>query len=189
MIQGSLAKRYALALLELADEAGGLAALGKSLAAFAELLEMQPMLQRTLANETLPAEERKKVLQVLFKNLNLGSITERFFLLLVDKKRFGNFSDIHRQFIELADERGGVVHAEVTSAKPMSSKAQEQLQSELKRITGKSVDLKVSVDPATLGGLVTRIGHTVFDGSVATHLERLKERMLKKSSGPSAGSH
>ena len=73
-----------------------------------------------------------------------------------------------------------IVRAEVTSAAPLSPEKTKALEDSLSKVTGKKIDLSVSVDPELLGGVVARIGSTVYDGSVKTQLERMRQQLVEK---------
>jgi len=82
--------------------------------------------------------------------------------------------DVYRERLM---EHQQVVRAEVTTAAPLSADRVAQLQKKLADITGRKVDMTTTVDPSIIGGVVTRIGSTVYDGSIASQLAKLREKL------------
>ena len=80
-------------------------------------------------------------------------------------------------FLELVAEREGVVGAEVRTAVELSPEQRQTLQDRLERYTGRRVRLETQVDASVRGGVIARVGDTVFDGSINTHLDRLRQRL------------
>jgi F-type H+-transporting ATPase subunit delta len=98
-------------------------------------------------------------------------------LLLADRDRLAIVPDLLAIYRERLMEHQQVVRAEVTTAAPLSPERVTQIEQQLAALTGRKVDMKTSVDPEIIGGVVTRIGSTVYDGSIATQLAKLKEKL------------
>ena len=77
------------------------------------------------------------------------------------------------------EERSGVVSAEITSARPLSEMEKAEMRTNLEKLTGKRINLNFATDESLIGGVVTRLGSTVYDGSVKTQLEELKQQLVK----------
>jgi F-type H+-transporting ATPase subunit delta len=178
MIQGSLSRRYAKALLDLALEENQLNALLKDLEVFSSLIENNPILLETLGNNTLPLGERKGLLREVIGQMDLSPYFGNFLKLLMDKQRILLFFTIHREFKKMADESMGILRTNLITASLLGDADQKRIQSKLAQWTGKNVVLRVNQDPELVGGMKTVIGHTIIDGTIATQLEKLKKRML-----------
>ena len=125
---------------------------------------------------------RKGVLDTLIERLGLSKVMRSFLLLLFDKGRIGFINSIDEFYQNLADELKGVARASVTSATELSADAIEKIRKGLSKRTGKEVILEINQDPSLIGGIVTRIGDLVLDGSIKTQLLGMRES-LKKGEG------
>ena len=182
MTSGSIARRYARALFELATEEGRLEEVGTELARFAGALREVPELGRVLSSPAIPRAGRKEIASVLCESTLRSSLTLRNFLhVLVDNNRVRAAADIAERYREMADEAAGRVHVWVRSATPLSDEDRGRLQQKLSRATGKQVTLEVEVDPALIGGLSAKVGHLVFDGSIRAQLEGVRRALEREA--------
>ena len=177
MIAGSLAKRYAKALVEVAAASDDLEAVRQELTDFAELLRVQREFRIFVENPSVQGRDKAAVLERVVAALGLRSLTSTFLRILLEGGRLGALEGILRAYVALMDERLGRVRAMVTAATPLPAEQQERLRRRLAEVTGKQVYLEVHDDPSILGGLITQIGSLVYDGSVRTRLLRLREEM------------
>lgn len=174
----AVARRYATALVELTSEQGSLESVEKDLAKIAGVLAMAPDLRSALTNPAFKVEERKAVLTQVLGKLGAHKLTKNFLFLLNDRNRLAAFDAILVAFGEQYDVRMGRVRAEITSAKPLDDASIELLRNHLQTITKASqVVVSHSIDPKLIGGIVTRIGDLVLDGSVRTQLKLLREQL------------
>ncbi len=178
MITGSLARRYAKALLEIGIKQQTYDALGKELDRAADMLKSSPELRNALENPVFPISKRKLVLDELARRLALSKTVRNFVMLLLDKGRIAALPEIARAHRALVDEHAGRVRATVTSARPLDPMLETRLKTALERQSGKTVILEKREDPAIVGGLVTQLGDLVFDGSVRTQLANMREDLL-----------
>jgi F-type H+-transporting ATPase subunit delta len=95
------------------------------------------------------------------------------------KQRERSTEDILLAFIQLVDEQAGKLVADVTSAIELTSEQQDALVEKLNGYSGKQVRLNMQVDSSIKGGFIAKLGDTVFDGSVATQLQRLKRQLAR----------
>lgn len=173
-----LAHRYAKALFELADDAGASEPVGESLTRFAEAWDSSEPLREAFSSPDLSASQRRKVVEELGQRMFLESLVIKTLCLLSDRRRLSLCVPLKDAFFRLSDEKLGLVHAEVTSASRLSEAYVEELQSTLSAVTGRQVLVTRTVDPSLLGGVVTRVGDKVFDGSLKSRLEELEEELL-----------
>ena len=175
------AARYARALLDITIKESDPVAAEKDLAGFASLVQHHPDLQRTLANPVVSAAAKRAVVQQILDRSKPVPPVGKLLLLLATRGRLELVPDVLDVYRERLMEHRRVVQAEVTTAAPLSPERLAELQQRLARITGRTVNMTAKVDQAIIGGVVTRIGSTVYDGSVATQLARVRERLSERS--------
>lgn len=178
----AISRRYAKALLLLGKEDGQAETYRTELSGVAAFLEKEAELSRTIANPIYELYGRRGVLKVVVEKLNLSPVIASFALLLFDKGRFGYLSSIDETYQKLVDELNGVAHAHVVSAVDLSEDAVEKIKAALSALTGKVVILNLEKDPGLIGGIVTKIGDLVLDGSVRTQLQNMKESFKRGES-------
>jgi F-type H+-transporting ATPase subunit delta len=182
MVEGSIARRYARALLELGRDENQIDRLGADLERFQRVLDAgPPEVANVMSNPVFTNSERRAVLDRLLPGLGLQSHTASFLRLLLDKDRFGALPDIVREYRALADTEAGRVRATVTTATELPGDTRSAVASALAQATGKQVVLDTRVDPALLGGLVAQVGGRVYDASLRTRLERLQLNLVNPS--------
>ncbi len=179
MIAGSLAKRYAGALVEVASAAGEqeLEAVREDLALFADVLREHRDLWRYLRDPAAQRPDKLRTVGELAATLGLRQLAATFLRMLQEHDRLTALDQIRRAYEALMDERLGRTKAVVTAAAPLDAEQEARLRAELGRVTGKQVYLEVRQDPGLLGGLIAQIGSRVYDGSLRTQLRRLRERL------------
>ena len=177
-----IARRYAKALLLIGKEDGNTETYRDELAGFSELVEREKTLEQAISNPLYNAEGRKKVLESVIKKLGFSGIMKAFLTLLFDKGRFIYLSSINDLYQKMADELKGISRASLVSATELSSETVEKIRATLSEKTGKDIILDVEKDPGLIGGIVTRIGDLVLDGSIKTQLLNMRES-LKRGEG------
>lgn len=177
MLEGSISRRYAKALLELAVEQNKVQAWSDALDALKGRLSGSPELEDVLVNPIYTREQRRAILGKLVTSLDrdLQSLVG----LLVDRNRLVYLPGIADAFRTMADEKLGRLRAKVTSATALDDASLKTIATKLAALTDKQVVVDRAVDPSILGGVVAQVGSTVFDGSVKTQLEELR-RQLKQ---------
>lgn len=181
----AVARRYASALVELTSEEGSMERVEKDLTSFQSVLAGSPELREALVNPSFRVEERESVLRTVLEKLGVHEHSRNFLLVLNDRNRLVAFDAVLTAFGELYDQRTGRVRANVTSARALDDASVSTLQAHLKKITGADeVVISRDVDPDLIGGIVTRIGDLVLDGSVRTQLSLLRDQL---TSGAAVG--
>jgi F-type H+-transporting ATPase subunit delta len=175
----AIARRYAKALLLIGKEDDQVEAYRQELHAFADLLAQENALDEAITNPLYDAAERRGVLQILVGKLGLSKIMASYLLLLFDKGRIGYLSDIDNFYQNLADELKGIARANLVSATELSSDAVEKIRASLSQRTGREIILEVEQDPGLIGGIVTKIGDLVLDGSIKTQLLNMRESLRR----------
>lgn len=179
MINMSVARRYAQALLDLVEKDPGKVA--DRLEEFDQLVRENPLLKEVLISPAFRMEERRKVYDRLIKKLRWGAPLDRFLWYLVEHRRMDMLGGIAEAFQTMVDERAGKVRVEVTTAKPLDQKTGTRLSKVLGEALGKSVIMRPRVDQALIAGLSVRVGDLVVDGSLKTQLDSLREALVRKS--------
>lgn len=171
------AARYARALFDVALKESDPVQIERDLASFAGLMSSNAELHGALTNPAVPATAKHQITDAIGTRLNLASPVHKLLLLLADRDRLAMVADVVDVYRERLMEHQQVVRAEITTAAPLTPDRVAQLQQHLADITGRKVDMTTNVDPAIIGGVVTRIGGTVYDGSIATQLAKLREKL------------
>jgi F-type H+-transporting ATPase subunit delta len=178
MIPGVIARRYATALLELGSETGQLDALVDELTRAAQTYEGSPELRSVLADPIIRIDAKEQILSELNGRLALGQTAKNAMSLLLHRRRIQALPVIVQRLREMADNKRGILRAEVQTAMPLPEEYFTLLQQQLERITGRRIALDRKLDPALICGVVVRLGDTVYDGSLLARLRHLKETML-----------
>jgi len=174
----SLARRYARALLDVANEGGrrGALALRDELRAFVPQLDGHPQLRLALAHPALGAEQRRRVMLALAEAAKVTPLVKRLVALLSARDRLLLLPDVSEAYADLANAAHGVVAADVASAVPLGTAQKKALEAALKG-SGVSVELRTRVEPLLVGGLVVRAFGRTYDGSVRERLAALRRRL------------
>lgn len=151
----------------------------KELAAWVKLLEDHEELEQAICNPLYGADDRKKVLSAVIERMGVSEVMTSFLSLLFDKVRIQYVTEIYRFYEKLTDELANIVRAELVAAVELPAEAVEKIRAALAKRTGKKVEMETKIDPGLIGGLVTRIGDLVLDGSVKTQLVSLKESLQR----------
>ena len=174
----AVARRYAVALADVALSRGEAQEVREELASWDELVRSNAQLLEVFRHPTIPYERKSGVLEELIRRTRPRPTTANFLKVLLQNHRLAELSEVNRQFAQELDRRSGVVTAQVTTARPLPSDAQEALRARLGQLTGSRVRLQFEVDDELIGGVVTRIGSTLYDGSVRGRLQQIKQRMV-----------
>jgi F-type H+-transporting ATPase subunit delta len=174
------AARYARALFDVALKESDPIQIERDLASFADLMSSNAELHGALTNPAVPVSAKRQIADVLAGRLNAARPTHKLLILLAERGRLAIVPDLLAVYRERLMEHQQVVSAEVTTAAPLAPDRVTQIQQKLAALTGRTVDMRTNVDPAIIGGVVTRIGSTVYDGSIATQLAKLKERLIER---------
>jgi F-type H+-transporting ATPase subunit delta len=180
MIEKTLAKRYAAAMLAVALKEGAVAQVEEQLLALREAYRSDVTFRRALGQPRIPKASRKRLLRKPFEGRTIPAFLD-FLDLLVDKNRFRLIPDIAESFDLLADATHGIVRVQVSAAFPLSGAQEKALHERLKAVTGKKVEMRVGVDRRLKGGISIRIGDQVLDGTVLNRLKGLRERLLERA--------
>ncbi len=170
----ALAGRYAAALFELAEEGGGLDAVGEDLTRLKEMIAGSADLARLLRSRAIDRSDQARAIDAVMERAEIGRLTRRFVNVVAANRRLFALAEMIAAFGALLARRRGEVTAEMISARPLSSDQRAAVVAALRRSVGANVAVEARVDPELLGGLVVRIGSRMVDSSLRTKLRKLQ---------------
>ncbi len=172
-----IARRYATALADVVLERKEAAEVQRELAAWEQILESSLQLREVFRNPTIALDQKRAILNDLIQRTRPRRTTINFLKVLLQNQRLIELSEINRKFADILDERAGMIAATVTTARPVAESLRKNLYTKLSTLTSKKVRIDFATDQDLIGGLVTRIGSTVYEGSVRNQLQQIKEKM------------
>ncbi len=178
MVNGSIARRWAKALFAIGEEQGNLVGLVREVQRAADAWSTSEELRVTMTNPLLEEKTRLAVWDSLIRRIGATRMGKNFLNLLFDKSRLSQLPGISRELQLMSDAKDGRIRAEVTGAVAVSADVVTKLKLAIQKSTGKAVVVTTTEDPSLIGGVVTRVGDFMYDGSVRTQLARMKEMML-----------
>ena len=181
MIGNVVSRRYASALFSIGKEAGmaELERYGASLSALGEAVEKTPKLAEAFRNPVLSSEEKKKVVLSLLDVAGGGAVEKRFCALLADKDRLNLLPAIAADFGVMLDDARGISRGVVTTAVELDDEHMDEIKTKLESQTGRKLVLEFVIDPAIIGGIVLRVGDSVYDASLRAQLDNLRESIKR----------
>ncbi|HEX9206525.1 MAG TPA: ATP synthase F1 subunit delta [Candidatus Deferrimicrobiaceae bacterium] len=179
MIGGSLARRYARALFDIGREEGQLRRAFSELEEFGNALAASPALREVMKAGGISRQDQHAALGATLEKAGFLAITRSFLSLLIEKGRMDVLPQILVALRRMVEEFEGIERVEVTVPMTLSGTQRDLLRTVLERRTGKKILLEETVDPAVLGGIVVRVGSTVYDGSVRTQIHQIRENLRK----------
>jgi F-type H+-transporting ATPase subunit delta len=177
VIDASVARRYARALLSLALEEGRHEEDGEELQNVQRALQQNRELSLILQNPGYSQAQRHAAVDALASALELSPTVVNFLRLLLDRQRIGDVAAVVRAYRAMLDQQVGRVRATVTAARPLAEDDVSRLREAIGRMTGRTIVLESKTDPALIGGVVTQVGATLLDGSLRTQLERMRDEL------------
>jgi len=179
LITNAIARRYAKALVQLGAEEGAVEKYNGELAQVVAMLAANPELSAIFSNPAYGIEAKKEILKDIIGKLGLTKTVGNFLQLLLVRGRLAFLPQVAVSYGAFADELSGIIRPVLTSGMQLEASQVEEIKTALARSTGKQVVLQVEVDPFLIGGVVTKIGDKVFDGSVRTQLDRIEDILQK----------
>jgi F-type H+-transporting ATPase subunit delta len=176
----AVASRYARALAEVVLAHGSTndpAQIVAGLRAAGDLIKGSEILQTALASPAVSPARKHAVMKRLLEPMGLPQAVRNFVYVVIDHRRVHEFPSMVDGFEQVLDERLGLVSGDVRSAKELNESQRQAIEAQASRLAGKKAKLKFSIDPALIGGVVARVGSTVYDGSVRGQLDRLKAKL------------
>jgi F-type H+-transporting ATPase subunit delta len=178
----AVARRYGEALADVATARNQVEQIDNDVRVFAEMIKSSRELHDMFASPIVSQTDKLRVLDALLARSRPNQMTANLLRTMLSHHRLHLVAAVYEQFRRTINERKGLIIAEVTTAAEVGRAEQEKLGRTLEQMTGKQVEFKFETDPSLIGGVVTRIGSVVYDGSVRTQLQEIKERLKQGDS-------
>lgn len=172
----TIARRYATALADVVSKDSGI--VKGELQEWEKMMRENSSLMATFNNPAIAHMSKERVLESLISKAKPNKTTANFLRVLLRNSRLVNLAEINQAFERVVSERSGAITAKVEAARELSDAEKAELKKNLEKMTNKSVSLNFSVDKELIGGVVATIGSTVYDSSVRTQLNNLKEQLV-----------
>ena len=180
MSNETVARRYATALADVVMKNGDANSVRAEMKTWEQMIAGNAELANAFANPAIAAAKKEAVLEGLIEKSKPSKSTANFMRVLQRNGRVTELTAINQRFEEVLEERSGVVSGEVISAHELDGSAQSELTANLEKLTGKKVKLSYQIDKNLIGGVVARVGSTVYDTSVRTQLENLRQDLIER---------
>jgi len=179
MAERSLARRYARAFIEIAEESDDVQKLGDELGkALTTMQAHDGMLLGALSNPVYTVAERTRVLEDVLPKMSLSATVQNTLRLMLKNNRMSLLPFVVDEYQRYSDERAGRARVVVETAEPLTPQLEAEVRAALEGVTGKTVLIETHVKPELIGGVVARIGGKVYDASVRNRLQQLKKALL-----------
>jgi F-type H+-transporting ATPase subunit delta len=179
--QQAVARRYASALADVSLSKGESAKVKEDLSGWARLFSENQQLVSVFKSPAISLENKKNLLNSLITKTGILKTTANFLKVMLDNQRLPQLEETYREYAQELDKRLGVVSAEITTAQPIPEDLQELLTKRLKSMLGTDVKPNFKVDEKLIGGIVTRVGSTIYDGSIRNQLDLARKRLAGES--------
>ena len=181
MTSGAAAGRYARALFDVAmKERADIEQIQRDLQQFVDLFAQHPSLTSTMGNPAIPASKKQGVAKALVERAGaISPIVSKLIQLLAERDRLVLLPEIATAFGDRLMDHLNIIRGEVTTAFALAPEKLRALEQGLQQATGRKVVLESRVDPSIIGGVVTRLGSTVYDGSLTTQLQKIKQSLIE----------
>ena len=173
------AARYARALLDVVVKEGNPEQVEQELIAFTSLVEQTPQLRKAFASPAVPTTAKRGIVEQVIARMRPSAPLAKLLLMLTDGERLGLIADLAPAYSAALREHRQIVQAEVTTAEALPAEQLAQFETRLAKAIGRRVTMTSRVDTSLIGGAIARVGSVVYDGSVATQLEKMRERLEK----------
>jgi F-type H+-transporting ATPase subunit delta len=181
MTNKTAAARYARAVFDVAlKERADLNAIETELVDFSDLFTRNAALARVLLNPAVPVPRKRAAVAAVVDRARPSSIVGKTLILLAERDRLVLLPDLVEAYRQRVLDHQNVERAEVTTAIPLDPQRAEAIQRSLAKATGRRVVMTTTVDPSIIGGVVARVGSTIFDASVTTHLRKMKRQLAER---------
>ncbi len=172
------ATRYAKALLDVTSNDADAGKIERDLAIFVDLLHTSSELRQALLTPSVPASGKRGIVTAVSERIGMAPTGVRMLQLLADRDRLGMMDDLVTVFRERLLDRRKIVRAELRSAVALTPDEVKAIETELGAVTGMNVAVEAVVDPDLIGGVLAKVGSTVYDGTVKSQLNRLRKQLV-----------
>jgi F-type H+-transporting ATPase subunit delta len=176
---GAPVGRYARALFDVAVKEADVQQVEREFSSFVELVDANPDLGRILRNRVVPTPKKAAAVREILDRLGVSPVVSKLVLFLADRDALDILPAVLERYRRRVMDHLGIVSAELTTAEPLVDDRTAAIRQRLAEVTGKDVRMTTQVQPAIVGGLVARVGSTVYDGSIARQLELVRQKLLE----------
>lgn len=180
MADYKVSMRYAISLIDLAVERNMMDTISGDIELIVSAMEKSPELSRALGNPVIRPETKSAILDEIFK-AKINSETMHFVRFLVKKGRENLLYEIMHKFLELRDEKLGIVNVDVRAAFELTEQQKNDLRNKIEKMLKKTARIRIKIEPDVVGGFIAQVNDTVYDASIKHQLELLKQQLLKGS--------
>lgn len=145
------------------------------------LLEQSAELRHVWENPAIPADQKRRLLDAIVAEQRISRPVRNFLAVLIDHRRMPSLPQIVQQFEHEIDQRLGFAEAEITTARDLNDSEKRSLEKNLQKLTGGKVKARYLRDRTLLGGVIVKVGSTIYDGSVLGQLQRIREQIASRS--------
>tara|TARA_Y100001970_G_C14228833_1_gene857356 strand:+ start:720 stop:1262 length:543 start_codon:yes stop_codon:yes gene_type:complete len=177
--QGVIARRYAKALINLAEKEDLLESTGLNLSNLAKVFKESSELNEIITDTKVSTIVKKEVLKEVLAKINAPTLIDKFVRFIFFKRRILLIQDIEKAFNLYLQEKLGRIEAKVTVPYELPKEDVKKLEKSISKFSGKEASVCVNVDPSIIGGIVTRIGSVVIDGSINTQLNQIRQSIIR----------
>ena len=174
-----IARRYAKALVNLAEKEHDLDHTGKHITTISDVYKENSELRQVLSDSKVSSRVKLEILKDVLSKIKVSKLVDTFSRYLLAKRRIDFLPDIERAFNLLLQEKLGRIEAKVTTASELPKDTVKKLVDAISSYSGKEIEVNVTIDPSIIGGIVTRIGSTVIDGSIQTYLNQIRQSIIR----------
>jgi F-type H+-transporting ATPase subunit delta len=172
-----IAAVYARSLFEVAQEQNKLDTVRDELGAFADAVDTNRELQTFFFSPYFSTAEKADGLDRAVTGAD--PIVVNFLKLLIENHRTPAVFRVRREFDRLWREENKLLPVQVTSAVALDQATVDQIGDRIAQQTGRKIDLKASVEPDIIGGIVVRVGNSILDASIRNRLEQLRKQVAR----------
>jgi F-type H+-transporting ATPase subunit delta len=178
MTSRTAAHRYARALLDVAvKEQVDLSAVERDLTQFADLLAKNAVLREPLLNPVVPVARKRAAMVELTARAHVVGVVAKLLVLLAERDRLALLPEIASSFRQRLLDYQNVVRAEVTTTSELGADQLQAIERGLAKVTGRTVSIGTRIDPSIIGGMIAKVGSTVYDASIAHQLDRMRAKL------------
>jgi len=177
VLDKSIAITFIKALSEIALKKGQFEQIVKDLDMVCDVILKQDNLKKVLFHPSIPRSSKKDLITKVFGK-SVSDLMMNFLRLLIDRRKEGILEFIPDVYKTVIEEKKNVIKATVQTVVPLTGDRLDNFKKQLKKITGKTVELEIVQNPNILGGMIIKIGNKMIDGSVANRLKNLKTKLL-----------
>ena len=172
------ATRYAVALLDVASKQSDAGRVERQLTTFVETLDAHRELRQALTTPSVPAIRKRAIVTAVAERIGMDPTATKLLGLLADRDRLHISHELLAVYRERLLDQQRIVKAEIRSAVALSPEALRAIEAQLSAVTGMKVAVDATVDPSLIGGVLAKVGSTVYDGTVKTQLEKLRQQLV-----------